>query len=76
MALTGRFDATTAEKVEKRLNALIDQKVKLVIDMQGVDYISSAGIRALQMALKSTKLEGGEELMLVALQPEVLNFLK
>jgi anti-anti-sigma factor len=41
-----------------------------VVDMAGVAYISSVGLRALMMAAKQTKVSGGK-LAVAALQPVV-----
>ena len=44
---------------------------KLVIDFSDVSYISSIGLRALMVAIKQVKVQGGR-MVLAALQPLVL----
>lgn len=48
--------------------------VHLVADFTGVDYTSSAGLRALLETVKETRQRGGD-LRLAAVQPDVLRVL-
>jgi len=60
-AVTGRLDAVTASEYEKRINELIaNGETTLVIDFQGLDYISSAGLRGLLTTAKQLKAKGGQ----------------
>lgn len=69
--LQGKVDATSAPSVEQALVAAIDQgEKKLVIDCAGLDFISSAGLRSLLLAVKKMKAAGGS-ISLAALQPHV-----
>lgn len=68
--LVGRLDTATAPTVQTRLVALLAAGGALVADMQGVDYISSAGLRALLTAAKQAKSLGCS-FGLVAPQPSV-----
>ena len=67
----GRVDTNTSDELEKGLTGRIDAgSRRLVIDMGGIDYISSAGLRVLLLAAK--KLKGGDgHLVLAALNPSV-----
>ncbi len=56
--LTGRLDTTTSPELEKELNASLDGITTLVIDMTGLEYISSAGLRVLLSAQKSMNRQG------------------
>lgn len=52
LVIEGRIDTTTAPALEAEINS-IDSSVKdLVLDMKGVEYISSAGLRVLLAAQK------------------------
>ena len=52
LTIEGRIDTTTAPNLENVINSL-DAGVKdLVLDMKGVEYISSAGLRVLLAAQK------------------------
>jgi len=69
--LQGKVDATSAPSVEQALVSVIDQgEKKLVIDCAGLDFISSAGLRSLLLAVKKMKAAGGG-IALAALQPNV-----
>jgi len=53
IALAGRIDSGTAKSYEDYLLArLEDGRPALVLDLGGVDYISSAGLRVLLIAVK------------------------
>ncbi|MDA0325451.1 MAG: STAS domain-containing protein [Verrucomicrobia bacterium] len=69
--LQGKVDATSAPSVEQALVGVIDQGEKrLVLDCAGLDFISSAGLRSLLLAVKKMKAAGGA-ISLAALQPNV-----
>jgi anti-anti-sigma factor len=59
-SITGRLDALSAPDVEKKLNRWLEQnETRLVIDLEGLDYISSAGLRILLSAAKKMKTREG-----------------
>ena len=58
VALTGRLDTTTAPELEKELKASLDGVTALTIDMTGLEYISSAGLRVLLSAQKIMNKRG------------------
>ena len=58
VALTGRLDTTTAPELETELKASLDGVTALTIDMTGLDYISSAGLRVLLSAQKVMNRQG------------------
>lgn len=67
----GRIDTNTSDELEKGLSGRIDGGTRrLVIDMGGADYISSAGLRVLLLAAKKLR-GGGGQLVLAALNPSV-----
>ena len=71
VAPRGRVDTTTADELEKRLVQALDAgERRLVIDMAGIEYISSAGLRVLLLVAKKLRTSGGE-LVLCALGPAV-----
>lgn len=54
--VSGRVDSSTAPQFEKVVQGLIDDGIyRLVIDLAGTDYMSSAGFRVLISALKQVK---------------------
>lgn len=58
VALTGRLDTTTAPDLEKELKDALAGVTKVTIDMQGLEYISSAGLRVLLSAQKVMNKQG------------------
>ncbi|MBA7487330.1 putative anti-sigma factor antagonist BtrV [subsurface metagenome] len=70
-SLDGRFDAHSAGDVEKELNLTMSKGArKLLLDMDGVEYISSAGLRVLLAVAKKLKKEEGE-IKICCLKPYV-----
>lgn len=61
--LAGRLDTTTAPELEKAINAEGEELKSLVLDFNGVDYISSAGLRVLLTAQKKMNAQGSMELV-------------
>ena len=73
--LHGKLDANTTMIVEQTLLSEIAAGQKhLVIDCANMDFISSAGLKALIMGIKKTKVFGGT-ITLVALQKNVKDVL-
>lgn len=61
VAVSGRVDSSTAPDFDKALQSLINvNRSQIVIDMKDVEYLSSAGLRALVAALKAAKSGGGD----------------
>lgn len=56
----GRMDAASSPQLEKQISALIDSgHFKLILNLAGVDYLSSAGMRLMLSVSKKLKnLEG------------------
>ena len=54
IALEGRLDTTTAPELEKELKNSMDDVEKLTMDLNNLEYISSAGLRVLLMAHKTS----------------------
>ena len=56
--LVGRLDTTTAPALDKTINEDIGETKNLVLDIKGVEYISSAGLRVLLSAQKKLQKIG------------------
>ena len=56
--VAGRLDTTTAPTLEKTINEDIDGTKNLVLDLAGLEYISSAGLRVLLSAQKKMQRIG------------------
>lgn len=74
--ITGSVDSLTAEQLLNALNVQIAQdRVRLIADLSGVEYTSSAGLRTLLGTLKDTRRRGGD-FRLASVQPRVLRALE
>jgi len=76
---TGRIDHTYADEFKLALDPYLRDctagGASLVLDFSGVSYISSIGLRALMVAIKQVKPQGGR-MVLAALTPMVLEVFK
>ena len=71
ISLEGRLDNQTVVELDKELDLVLEAPMKvLVFDLEGLEYISSAGIRSIFKAQKSMKTRSGETLI-VNPQPAV-----
>lgn len=61
VAVDGRVDSATAPDLENALKQLADgDKTQIVLDLTAVDYMSSAGLRAMVSTLKTVKRVNGD----------------
>ena len=74
IAVAGRVDHANAELFKARLWPLLagcrPGRDQLVLDLGGLEYISSAGLRVLMLAAREVKAQGGV-LVVCGLQPVV-----
>ena len=74
--ISGSVDSQTAQGLLSELIAYVDAgHLQLVADLGGVDYTSSAGLRALLSTVKATR-RGGGDLRLTRPTPNVLKVLE
>lgn len=60
VALKGRLDASTTPVAEREIIGAIDAGEKwLLLDLSGMDYVSSIGLRIFVLAAKRLKTAGG-----------------
>lgn len=62
--LTGRLDVAGAERIDLPLATLSGSKNSLLIDMAGVTFIASIGLRHLVTAAKAVRRRGGHLVLL------------
>jgi anti-anti-sigma factor len=56
LALSGRIDSTTASEFEYALlGQLTDRRRSVLVDLGGVDFVSSAGLRVFLLGAKKVK---------------------
>jgi anti-sigma B factor antagonist len=76
LELQGSIDGFTADSVLQAISEQIrDGKIRLVADFTGVDYTSSAGLRAILGSLKEARQQGGD-LRLAGVRPDVFRVLQ
>ena len=70
-SVRGRVDTVTAREFEKGLSTALSREEKvLVLDLAGLEYISSAGLRVILSAAKTLRAGGGD-IRLAAMQASV-----
>lgn len=75
LVLSGRLDTNTAPELEHQLRALLPETSVLVLDLDALDYISSAGLRVLLVAQKEMNKKKGQ-LTLMHVHETVLEVLE
>jgi anti-sigma B factor antagonist len=61
MKAKGRIDSETAPEFEHALLQLLeDNRSKIVLNLQAIDFLSSAGLRTMVKALKGAQSCGGD----------------
>jgi anti-sigma B factor antagonist len=67
--LDGRLDTMTSPKLNSKINEIINDADKLVMDLKELEFISSAGLRVLLGALQAIEDKG--EMVVINLSPAV-----
>ena len=62
LEVSGRLDTTTAPALEKTISEDIAANTNLILDLKGLEYISSAGLRVLLSAQKRMQKQGSMKL--------------
>jgi len=71
LVLTGRLEASSAKKLKGQVDALVkENRVKLIVDMAGVDFIDSSGLGSLVSSLRAVNERKGD-VKVAALQKQV-----
>ena len=61
--LVGRLDTITAPVLEQTVNENLDGIENLVLDLKGIEYVSSAGLRVLLASQKKIQKVGSMKLI-------------
>ncbi|MDJ0736287.1 MAG: anti-sigma factor antagonist [Nostocaceae cyanobacterium] len=69
-ALVGDVDAKTAPSVTEQVTPLVEPGSKIVLDMTGVPYMSSAGLRSLLSLYRQATAKEGK-IVLVGLSEDI-----
>ncbi|MFA7229922.1 MAG: STAS domain-containing protein [Victivallaceae bacterium] len=71
LVISGRLDAVSAVDADKEFSKVLDDgHDRLLIDLSGLEYISSAGLRVLLVVAKRMQQKGGK-VVLCLLTPNV-----
>jgi anti-sigma B factor antagonist len=77
IALTGRLDSRGTDEIAVKFAALsAAEKRRVVVDLTGVDFLASIGIRALLSAAKTAQQKGGRLVLYVGANPAVTKTLE
>lgn len=61
LTVSGRIDGSNASELEGAFTGLADDgRYRQVVDLSGIEYMSSAGLRALVAALRENKKHHGD----------------
>ena len=70
MKVKGRVDSETAPELDDALTKLLqNNKNKIVLNLQDVNFISSAGLRAMVKAYQSANKSGGDVRLAAVSEP-------
>ena len=58
LMVAGRLDATTAPQLDKTIEEVVNGINSLILDLEGLEYISSAGLRVILIAQKKMQQIG------------------
>ena len=76
ISVKGSVDALTAAELTRTINKQIEaEHANLVIDLTGLEFMSSAGLRSLLGAVKESRSHGGD-LRIVSTNPGIDKVLK
>ena len=70
IALEGRLDTTTSPQLETELRSGLNGITDFILDLEKLDYISSAGLRVLLSAQKVMNKQG--EMVIRNVKPEIM----
>jgi anti-sigma B factor antagonist len=72
LSVKGRVDSATAPKLSEALDAIVNEgRFKIVIDMAELEYMSSAGFRALISAQRNCKRFNRGEVVLATVPANI-----
>ena len=77
ITIKGRVDSATAPQMSQALETANEGgKYKLVVDMAGLEYMSSAGFRALLIGQRNCKRYNRGEMILAAVPKKIMDALE
>jgi anti-sigma B factor antagonist len=70
IALRGELDTSTSREVQAQILSQVEPRGRVILDLSGVTYMSSAGLRVLLSLYRHTSNQDGE-LVLVGVAEEI-----
>ena len=71
LAVSGEVDVATVPRLREQLHGLVAQgSNKIIVNLDGVDFLDSTGLGVIVSALKRTRTHGGD-LRIVSTRPSV-----
>lgn len=67
VVLSGRLDLQGALAIDPVFSKIAEEKLKVVVDLSGVPFLASLGLRTMVMSCKALAAKGGN---LVLMQPQ------
>jgi len=64
ITLVGKMDLAGAQQIDLRFNALSGGHLKVIVDLSGVIFLASMGLRTLIMGAKTVNKKGGKLVLL------------
>ena len=71
LVVEGQVDTITAPELQQRILTSFQKTKEVVVDLQKVNYMSSAGLRAMLLGQKTAQSKGGR-LVLINVQQTVM----
>lgn len=75
VTIAGRLDSLTAPKLETSVVDLISASSRLVLNLQAVEYVSSAGLRAFLMIAKTSN-RNDCEFVICSVRPDIADVIE
>jgi len=63
VTIAGDIDGSTAPQAQEQILALAEPSARLVLDMSGVSFMSSAGLRMLLVTYRTVSAKGGRAVL-------------
>lgn len=70
LKVEGRVDTNTSKELQAKILLCLQKSLHVILDMEQVDYVSSAGLRALLIGEKTANAKNGS-MLLIHVRPEV-----
>ncbi|MBM4466216.1 MAG: STAS domain-containing protein [Chloroflexi bacterium] len=72
VTVSGRVDSATAPDLDKVLRSIVDEgRFRICLDLEGLEYISSGGLKVLISILKACRRWNRGDLRLASMPPRI-----